>query len=68
MAWLGQPEPSLGQLPRGLAMVDPLSRRAAWLREPAWDRRHAMPRFSDYADFVRRSGTTVLSRSVLDRR
>ena len=40
--------------PRSLAMIDPLSRRSAWLRPASIDGRRAAPAFLDYADAARR--------------
>jgi transcriptional regulator with XRE-family HTH domain len=38
---------------RGVAMIDPLSRRAAWLRPLHTDGRRSPAPFQDYADFMR---------------
>lgn len=40
---------------RGLAMIDPGSRRSAWLRPTRLDGRRSAARYRDYADFVGRS-------------
>jgi transcriptional regulator with XRE-family HTH domain len=39
---------------RFLAVVDPLSRRATWVRATMLDRRRTPPRYADYADIARR--------------
>jgi hypothetical protein len=40
---------------RGLAMIDPASRRSAWLRPTHLDGRRSPTRYRDYADFAGRS-------------
>jgi hypothetical protein len=40
---------------RGLAMIDPRSRRAMWLRPTRVDGRRSRAPYADYIDFVRRS-------------
>ena len=49
----GGPAPWSGD--QALAMVDPRSRRARWLRTTAIDRRRSAPAYRDYADFVTRA-------------
>jgi len=43
-------------LPQGLAMIDPLSRKTAWLRSSVLDGRRSAPAYLDYADAARRLG------------
>ena len=43
---------------RGLALIDPRSRRSLWLRPSRLDGRRAPAPYRDYADFVRQSGQT----------
>jgi transcriptional regulator with XRE-family HTH domain len=42
---------------RAVAMIDPLSRRAGWLRPMRADGRRSVAPFADYADFMRATGT-----------
>jgi len=54
MAWLGAGRhPALG---RGLAMIDPASKRRAWLIRTRVDGRRSPARYSGYADATRRFG------------
>lgn len=41
---------------RGLAVIDPLSRRAAWIRPTMLDGRRVPPAYRDYAEVARRLG------------
>ncbi|MFI5255452.1 MAG: helix-turn-helix transcriptional regulator [Candidatus Limnocylindrales bacterium] len=52
-AWLPEPRP-LASPARALALIDPLSRRADWLRASPVDRRRTAAPYEDYADFMRR--------------
>lgn len=57
-AWLAGPT---GWPPgqRGMAMIDPRSRRRAWLLPTRVDGRRSPARYRDYADFVRSRSTSV---------
>jgi hypothetical protein len=49
-------DPSLGvdtRRSRGMALVDPRSRRTAWLRPTITDGRRSPAPYRDYADFMR---------------
>ena len=52
-AFVGAPSSSTS-LGRAIAAIDPLSRRAAWLRPTRLDRRRQPPAWFDYADVARR--------------
>jgi transcriptional regulator with XRE-family HTH domain len=56
MPWVGDPvgDPAGGR--RGLAMIDPLSRRAVWLRAMRVDGRRSPAPYPDYAGFMSRLG------------
>ncbi len=53
-ARLADPEMSWPPGARGLAMIDPLSRRSAWLRPARIDGRRRAAPYADYAGFMRR--------------
>jgi hypothetical protein len=53
-SWLGGPRRPWPAPARALALVDPLSRREAWLRATTRDGRRTPAPFEDYADFMRR--------------
>lgn len=42
---------------RGLALIDPSSRRREWLLKSRWDGRRGAPPYRDYADAARRFGS-----------
>jgi hypothetical protein len=50
---VGSDEPTQSRRTRGLAMVDPSSKRRAWLRPTRDDGRRTPPPYADYADFMR---------------
>lgn len=52
-AWIRSPAARCPAAP-GLAMVDPLSRRARWLRAAPLDARRSSPAYRDYADAAAR--------------
>lgn len=53
-SWLGDPRRPWPAPARALALVDPLSRREAWLRATTSDGRRTPAPYEDYADFMRR--------------
>jgi transcriptional regulator with XRE-family HTH domain len=48
---------------RALALIDPRSRRASWLRPSRVDGRRSDAPYADYADFIRRDGRSRRPRS-----
>jgi transcriptional regulator with XRE-family HTH domain len=55
---------ALGRVPtagmgRGVALIDPRSRRAAWLRPSRLEGRRTPAPYADYADFVRQDGPSA---------
>jgi transcriptional regulator with XRE-family HTH domain len=54
LAWLTNPAGKPTPLGMGLGLVDPLSRRRAWLQRSVLDGRRRAARYADYADFMRR--------------
>jgi len=52
---LADPRGSWSARGRSLAMIDPLSRRAAWLQRTRADGRRTVAHYADYADFMRKS-------------
>jgi hypothetical protein len=55
--WLADPTGAWPARGRSLAMIDPLSRRTAWLRQTRADGRRTVAPYADYADFTRKSGS-----------
>jgi hypothetical protein len=52
-SWLA--DPSARAPGRGLAMIDPMSHRRAWLRPTRVDGRRSAARYTNYADFMQRT-------------
>ena len=54
LAWLSDPAGNTTPSSMGLGMVDPVSRRRAWLQRSVLDGRRRAARYAGYADFMRR--------------
>jgi hypothetical protein len=53
LAWVSDPARNPTPSSMGLGIVDPLSRRRAWLQRSVLDGRRRAARYADYADFMR---------------